>query len=166
MGKLELLIDDVLGAETQNMLIEAGGEITSEIEQKFTALLEKVDSCEWFLTHAESKAEDLKEKAKQFTQAAKILENATERLKIRIKEKMLSSDIKELSGNDFRFAIAQRQPKLEYRQEWLTPEFLKPVTPVPMEVDKDKLMAALKEGRQVYGCYLREVWALTRGVRK
>lgn len=147
-------------------LIELGGELDDELESFFTnikdQLAHKVDSYDYLLTRLEAEEESMKQEAAKFSQAAKSIKIARERLKSTIKYVMEMQGVKELSGVRTRFTLKNSRPSLDIDGAQLPAAFLKQV--VSYEPDKDRIRAELEVGNIVAGARLVPVTALTSKV--
>lgn len=160
------IVRDVATLET--MLIEAGGEMTPEIEAMLTVkevnLPEKIDNYEAMLDRLEAIEALYKERAKMFSAAAKSLANAQDTLKERLKIAMKELGVTELLGHDIRFKLSVSKPKLVILDEKLIPKEYK-IQVITDEVQKDRLSEDLKIG-SVPGAILEETYSLRKYVNK
>lgn len=149
-----------------DMLIESGGLCTPEIESRMAeiqAQLEtKVDSYYHIMTGLEHTAEDLKARAKEFSNAAKALESASDRLRDFAKQSMVTNGIERISGELVEFQIRKTRPRTSINIEELPEEY---INFVPM-ADKEAIEAALKEGKKIPGVEIEGGFALYTSVPK
>ena len=155
-------------AHLETMLIEAGGEMTPEIEAMLTVkevnLPDKVDNYEAMLGRLELIEGLYKDRAKRFASAAKSLGNAQDVLKERLKAAMKELGVNELLGHDIRFKLSSSKPKLVILDEKLIPKEYK-VQVIIDELQKDRLTEDLKIGT-VPGASLEETFSLRKYVNK
>lgn len=144
-------------------LIESGGELTPEIESRIeaneTALMRKVDGYVYYDDHFDAQIDLLKRKEEGLRSIRKGIENAKERLRENIKAAMLAMKTDVLTGDEYRFKISKRAPKLVIDNEAAIPQDYKIIVQ-STTVDKETLGAALRDGFTVPGARLEEVKAL------
>lgn len=146
----------------EQMLIEASGELTPEIEAilsiRDTQLPEKVDSYYFIMERMKAGEAFYKEKADMFSKAAKSFKNAQETLKERLKLAMVELTTDELRGNAFRFKLSAGKPSVLVTDEDAIPrEYFEEVTEFVLK--KDRLSEDLKIG-EVPGAVLDQTMTL------
>lgn len=149
-------------------LLESGGELTPEIESALTInekeLGLKVDSYAIFVDRLEYEAGYFKAKAKELQAAAKVLENAQERLKENLKNAMRALKQDEIKGQDYKFKLSRSRPKLILDEKVLPGDFKTQV--VSYEPDKDKIQDAINAGLEVPGAKIEETFSLRKYINK
>jgi len=144
-------------------LAENNGELTPEIEALLglteTLQSEKVDQYDYVIKRIEAESAFLKERASEFTAAAKARSNAVERIKERIKSLMLLHDKAEVCGEYVRFVLSPTIPSLIIdSQEQLPAEFVQTVT--TQKIDNAAIKKSLQDGMPVAGAHLQESFRL------
>lgn len=138
-------------------LIEAGGELTPEIEAILANLditmAEKLDGYSFIMDRFETEAAFLRSRADTYSRAAKGLTTFQEKLKERIKLAMIALGKDEVSGNEMRFKLSNCAPKLVIENEAMLIDAYKTIvqTIVP---DKEKIKEDLALGFPVAGAKL------------
>jgi hypothetical protein len=161
MPTLHELVQEALSIS--QALIDSRGEFTADIEKRFDInrelLKNKTDS--YYIVDERLEAEALfwKRKADVFRNISKGFEKAQERLRGNIKRVMQEMGAKEISGSDYRFKLSNRAPKLVVVDEAKVPAEMKMIIQTTA-IDKEKILAALKDGYEVPGCKLEPVDAL------
>jgi len=149
-------------------IIEAGGEITPEIEQLLTDLdiktKEKVDAYKYAMDKMEIEAEYFKQRAEEFMHVAKGFINSRERLNIILKNRMIVDGSKELLGNDSKFKLVSLKPKMVIDEKFLEDRFYR--EEVLKKVDRNTIEEAIKQGEAVAGVTLEPVFALRPSINK
>lgn len=144
-------------SETDRKVMEAGGELTPELEQEFSLTSDnvrsKVDRYKMYMDHLDSKAEYMRDMERQFAAARKSLESQRERLKGNLKFAMSSMQVTELVGHDFRFKLSALKPTLQVNEDEL-PEEYKLDTRV-LVPDKERILLDLELGRDIPGASLK-----------
>lgn len=152
----------------EEILLSQNGEVSPEIEKWIfeveTNLSKKADHYKFAMDRFNSTADLLKERAAEFTKAAKAIEGVSERLKGRIKEVMLFTGRLELHGRNYKFKIAPMQPKLVIHEQLLPIQYKRQVT--SLEVDKELIKEAIKVGHEIKGVKIEPVHALRITVNK
>lgn len=146
----------------EQMIIEAGGEITEAIEQalavKDLELTEKVDGYSMVMDRFATIAEGYKEKAEFFLRLSKQCDNVQDRLKNNIKFAMQEMGKTELVGNDIKFKLTPTSGSLQITDEEMVPVEFKSEKTVT-EIDKKKLKEAAAKG-EVPGAKLEPGFSL------
>lgn len=125
----------------------------------------KIDGYKLFMDRLEAEAEFLEARAEEFKTAAKSLQNAYTRLKEHLKTLMISSNIDELSGNDFQFKISKTKGSvIVSNQDLLPKEYVKEI--LSISVDKVKISQDLNAGLTIPGAFLQESFRLSSSVKK
>lgn len=145
------------------------GDTSEEVVQTLVSLenqiANKVDSYVYVTDRLKVEAEYMKEKAKEFSNAARVLTNAADRIKLRVKEVMRESDMTEIKGEDFRLKLTPTKPRLvlgdmeDIREDYKVEVIVK-------QIDKDKIVEALMAGLEVEGAHFEESFALRKYVNK
>lgn len=144
-------------------LIESKGEITPEIEARLTAnesaVARKVDAYVYIEEQFDAQIALLKRKEEGFRSIRKGLENAIDRMRGNIKVAMTLLEKDTLAGDEYRYKLSKRKPKVVITDEKLIPMDYKIIVQTT-GIDKEKLEAALTDGFAVPGAHLEEVKAL------
>jgi hypothetical protein len=150
--------------ELTQTIIESGGEITSEIEERVEAnelrIADKVDAYSFIEERLDAEAQYWDRKAKAFANIARGFKGARERLLARIKFFMGEMQLKEVQGHDYRFVLAGSMPRLVVNEALLPAEYKMQVTQVIP--DKERIREALLLGANIPGAYLEETGALRK----
>lgn len=156
-----------LSASVESKLLEAGGEITPEIEELLAVVSEglpaKVDAYKAIMERLALAEGFYSEKAKQYQSAAKSCVKAVERLKDNIKYAMRSMNATAIEGEDFKFTLSEMATKVVIKGE-VPKEFMREV--VKVEPDTDAIRSALVMGEELPFATLERVFALRSGIRK
>lgn len=150
------------------ILVEKGGEITQELENKINSLTletaEKVDQTVWVIKNFEDAEKRLKEEKIAFDKAMKIASNAIDSIKFRIKDIMKTSELTEIEGKTKSFKLSNSKPSLIIDETKLNDDyFIEVVSHVP---NKDKIKADLELGITVDGAYLQDTKSLRITIKK
>lgn len=146
-----------------DLLFETGGELNETLENWMAInesnLVEKVDSYKLYMEHLDSRIEYFKTIKEQANNAQNILKNMKQSMKDRVEYVMDQMEVDELRGDTFRFKLSAPKAKLDITsQDELPVEFMKEV--VELHPDKEKIEAALNEGKLVTGARLIETRTL------
>lgn len=138
-------------------LVEADGELTPEIEklieQSSLDLSDKMDRYYFVMRDLEQKAALAKERAAEWTSIAKLHSNALERMQERVLYGLQELGVTEIAGREVTFKRQVNPPKAVVNDESLIePQYLK--TEVVAKIDKAKIAADLKAGKDVKGAHL------------
>lgn len=151
-----------------HLLMEAGGELTPEIEQELTVhqelLAAKADRYDFILQHLESEEAHWKAQADRFARVARVCSAARERLRASIKGAMQQMGVTEITGESVAFKLTNNAPKLVLNETALDKEYV--VETIVREPNKDKIKGALKEGKEVIGAHFEPVVALRVSVAR
>lgn len=147
-------------ANIELMLLENGGLLTPEIEEKLAVLdvatPAKIDNYYNLMERFDAMQAVFKKKADDMAAIAKSFENANERLRFNLKEAMGIAEMDELRGNDYRFCLADSPPSVLIENSTEIPTDYKQ-TIISEKIDKKRIAEDLKLGVPVPGC------SLTRG---
>ena len=149
-------------------LIESGGEIDPELESALAVnqkdLAVKVDSYAIIMDRFDFEIDYLKAKAQEFTDAAKVLANAQDRIKSNLKQALSLMGETEIEGESYKFKLSPSKPKLVIEESQLPQEFkMQDIKWVP---DKAQIHDALTAGFNVPGAHLEPVNQLRKYVVK
>lgn len=151
-----------------NQIIDAGGELTEEIEKALatttTELQTKVDSYVFIMEKLDSEAEFYKQKAEQYLKISKACKNLKERINQRTKEIMETNKIYELKGFDYHFKLTPTQSALLIDESKLTGEYKILVT--SYEPDKERIKKALLLDEKIEGATLEKRYSLRSYINK
>lgn len=150
-------------ADIERQILEAGGELTPEIEAAFDLsqgeFSEKIDRYYWMIQACDWRAAQFKSIADQGTAARKNFENVKERLKDRLKLVAKEGDVDELKGVDWRFKISvSSKPKLVFTGEPIPQEWCK--EEIKFVPDKERIENALLMGEKVPGVHFEDVQSI------
>jgi uncharacterized protein YukE len=152
----------------EELLLESGGELTPEfetwLEQINTQLEQKADSYAHVLDKLEANIALLRQNAKQYTDAARSLENAQTRIKDRIKDALEAMGKSKLSGNRKTFTLSNSSPRLVVNETELDQAYV--IVQTQYLPDKERIKADLKEGKEIQGARLEGGKALRVTVSK
>jgi hypothetical protein len=127
----------------ETAIVDAGGEISSEIEERLSAATiareQKVDAYAAILVRANSIAEEYQAQAERFASVAKGAKALGQRLKENLKYAMVVLGAKELNGERARFQLRGAKDSLKILDiEAVDAAYFKPVT--KLELDREALM--------------------------
>lgn len=147
----------------ENMLIEANGEITEEIEQllaiKDVQLPQKVDSYSLITDRFEKIEEYYKIKAAEFMAISKAASKVQDRLKEGLKLAMKDMGITELNGIDYRFKLSASNPKVVIDDESQIEDAYCAFVKKP---ESKRIAEDLKLGLPVKGAHLEPSYSLRK----
>lgn len=151
-----------------SMVMEAEGELTSEIENELAVnaemLATKADKYDFIMAKLEAEEEYWKDQADRYAKVGRACSNARDRLKTAIKTTMQLMGTTEIKGENASFKLSNSAPKLVLNQALIPQEYI--IETVVREPNKDKIKGALKEGKEVPGAQLEPVFALRVGVAR
>lgn len=152
---LVLIVNEAMVLE--QMLIEAGGEITEGIDKALAVnsaeLAIKLDAYVEILKRFESLEDHYKARAEFFSKISGQCKNAGARLKDNIKFAMNELGVSELAGLEMRFKLTETSGSLTIKDKDLIPvEFKSEVTETV--IDTKAVKAALTAGKEVPGADL------------
>ena|SRR3990167_1156963 len=149
-------------------LMNQESDFSMEVEAYIIAveanLATKVDHYKFAMDRFQGSAKLLKERAEEFTRAAKALENISQRLKDRIKEVMLMLDRDEIHGRNYRFKLSPMPDKIVIHEARLSPAYTRQV--LTTEPDKEMIKSLIKRGEKIAGVTTEPVHALRITVSK
>lgn len=152
----------------EELLLESGGELTPEfetwLEQINTHLETKADSYAHVIDKLNANISMLRENAQAYTQAARSLENAQERIKSRIKEALEAMGRTQLRGNRKAFVLSNCPTRLVINEADLDSSYT--IIKTDYVPDKERIKAALKDGIAVKGAHFEGGKALRITVSK
>ncbi len=150
-------------------LIEAGGEISPELESALqsidVSLPKKVDGYGFLLDRLTKEAQFWQEKSDLYAAVAKSTLNFQARMKDRIKIAMEIMRQDEVRGFDVRFKMVRNsQESLAIDERALPRDWtMEVVTRVP---DKERIKEAIKSGKTVTGCVLTQGYHVRKFVNR
>lgn len=133
----------------EDMLLEAGGEITPELEDDLDALLDaredKIENYIKIIRGLESSARATKDEAKRLTDNARVQQNAVDQLKARLQASMQARGETKHKTALGTVSLRKKPPKVKVLVEVdeLPDEYVRVADPQP---DKRALSDALKAG--------------------
>lgn len=145
-------------------VIEAGGELSPELETAFdnlgSQIQTKADGYAFFMDRLDNESEFWKEKANAYLKVSRSCANLKERLNNSIKLAMRTLDADEIKGDDMRFKLSKLAPRLVLEEALLPSEYKMVVTThVP---DKDRIKADLANKVEIPGAMLEPVYSLRK----
>lgn len=166
MKSLQSLVGEASAIERG--LVESGGEITPEVEAWISSLnLEvaaKVDAYHFVIERTELNAGHWAAMAEKYGRVAKALSNTSSRMKSRLKQAMMDMGKAEVLGETVRYRLQNSAPSMIIDQESLPAEFL--MQKIELVPDKERIKAAVKQGREIPGVTLTKSFALRDYVNK
>ncbi len=148
--------------EINQQVMEGDGVLTPELEAMLSEielkLPQKIDAYAVIMERSEIEEAYWKEKARQCSEMAKRYSGVRSRLKDNIKFAMEQLGMSEAVGNEVRFKLTRSKPQLVINEDFLDSKYL--VETIVKSVDKKAIEADLKEGKEVEGATLMEVFAL------
>lgn len=147
-------------SQIQRKLIEAGGEITEDLEAMLPIaevhLPTKVEQYAFVVQQLRNQAKFFKEKAEYFAQISKSFDVGADSMEERIKEAAIKLGVSEIIGVDHKFTITNTAGSVEITNEELIEPIYKKEVPVSYKIDKKKIGEDLRLGLPVAGAYLKE----------
>lgn len=142
-------------------LDKAQGEVTDEIAELFNQLIVKSDHCALFRDYAKSRAEFLRNKAREFTDAARQVENTVSRFEDYLKKAVIEHG--ELTGETFTITVHNGPESVVIDETAIIPTQAQKLTVSP---DKTKLREMLNAGTEIPGVRLEKSVVLKIKPRK
>lgn len=159
----ELLIER---EEIYELIRSNDGELPEELEKSLTANVQaierKTDSIHYAVQRLEADGEFFKAQAKAYADAAKARQNAAKRIKDHIKFLMTANEINRIAGESVEYFLANAAPVMEGEGVPTGYELIVTET-LP---DKERIRAALVEGRSVEGYRLSPNFSLRSRMSK
>lgn len=147
-----------------NQIVEAGGELSPEMETAFDnlggQLQTKTDSYAFFMDRLDNEADFWKAKADSYLKVSRACANLKGRLNDSIKLAMRQLDTDEVKGNDMRFKLSKLAPKLVLEESALPAEYKMVVT--TMVPDKERIKEDLGNKVEIPGATLEPVYSLRK----
>lgn len=115
----------------------------------------KADHYKFVMDRLEMAGALLEQRADEFYRAAAAMELVRESMKARIKEAMLTMGTEELRGAQWRFKLSKTKGRLvldENFKDKLPAEYL--IVKTVYDCDKERVRAALEEGKEVPGAHI------------
>lgn len=151
-----------------DQIIEAGGELTPELEQALSIsekdIAVKADSYYVVMSAMEAREKELKALADDLASAARSLANQKKALTDRLKMAMESMDRDELKGDVYRFKLSTGKPSLVINDDSIGDDFKHEV--VTTKINKKLIEEKLKAGEKVSGAYYEPTLMLRKYVNK
>jgi hypothetical protein len=145
--------------DLEKKLIEAGGELTPELEAalevKEIQLPEKVDGYNAIIDRFEWIKKSYKERADFFLGLAKSSQSLIDRLESNLKIAMQAAGVDEIEGVDYRFKLQKSPPSVVIEDEAKVDGAYK-VTETITKIDKKRMAEDLKLGIPVEGAKLNQ----------
>jgi len=150
--------------EIERAIIESFGEITPAIADKLTIneieQKEKLDSYEVIMNRLELNETYFKQKAAELKMIEKSFAQARESMRERIKYFMIEKNLDEVRGSDARFKLTKTTPSLKIDPDLIQDEYKFQL--ISIEIDREKIKADLKDGKEVIGASLEQGLALRK----
>ncbi len=147
-----------------NQIVEAGGELSPELETAFdnlgSQIQTKADGYAFFMDRLDNEADYWKAKADQLIKVSRSCANLKERLNNSIKLAMRQLDTDEVKGTDMRFKLSKLAPKLVLEESALPAEYTMIVQTT--KPDKDRIKADLENKVEIPGATLEPVYSLRK----
>ena len=146
------------------MIVEAGGEISPEVEARLDVnqemIRKKTDNYVAAMDQFELQSEYWKKKADACRTIAKAFEAMNDQMRDRIKFVLNEMQMNEIRGDEYRFKLSKLKPKLVIEKSEAVPkEFsMQVITRVP---DKEKITQMLNDGFSIEGCRMEDVYRLS-----
>lgn len=132
-------------------IVSHEGELTPELESELLSVTfeeqSKIEAYVYIMKKLEHEAEFWKKERESISLIEKRLLNAHERMKKRLKEHMIHTNLDEISGVTTRLTLSPMKPQVvipELTPEEALPQFIR--TKVTKEFDKDKIREAIQRG--------------------
>lgn len=152
----------------EELIFQENGELNETLEQWLSEcqrnLATKVDSYGYILDRLDSTSDELKRQAKRFSDAAKQVENARDRLKETVKTTLQVLEKNEIKGESFTFKLSNTAQRLVLDETALPENYKMQVTTIVP--DKERIKSDLKEGKEIQGARLEGGKALRVTVSK
>jgi hypothetical protein len=166
---LRLILEEA--NKIEEMLIDSKGEVTPEIEAMLstqdTHLPAKVDSYAYVMDRMEIVAQFYAIKAEEFKKMASAAKNTAARIEENLKINMMTNNINEICGHDFKFSLKKNPLSCSYlpKDIDLIPEEYKS-TEVITHVDRKRIIEDTKKGVEVPGCVVESRIGIRKSVNK
>lgn len=154
--KSQFALVAVNAADIEMMLIESGGDMTPELQEKLNSIKPNIDLSASMIERCGAHAEHFRKKARAFAEIAQGFEKSESYLKQIIKDDMQAHGVSELLGKDVRFKLSPSKPKLVIDEETLDSAYQMHV----LQPDKKKIEEDLALGVPVQGARLEETKSL------
>lgn len=143
--------------EILGRIYDLGGELTPELESLLSISsdnqAEKVDQTKYVLDLLDKDESYLKEKAEEYSTAAKRIHNAKKRIKSSLVFVMKELNLKEIQGNDYKFKLVNTIGRLVIDDEEKVPQEFKTVVQEAV-IDNDRLKGEILLGRDIPGAHV------------
>lgn len=158
-----------LSNEIIRQIVEAGGEVTPELEERLSLvandLMKKVDGYSAALSRLDGEKDFWKERALMYERVAKACSQAKDFLKEKIKSAMLQLNVTRLEGPESKFTLSEGSPKVVVDDPNKVPDFFKKEV-VTVSVDKVAIKKAWKNDQPIPGVHLEKVVQLRSSVNR
>jgi hypothetical protein len=164
MSNLETLIKQ--STQLAGALVECQGELTPELEAALDLVNEKlpqkIDNYGYLIDRLEVEATFLGEKIKQIADLQSKIVTAHEQLKERMTFHLHSVEDKTLLGNEYKFKLSPTAGRTVVDEKVLPMDYWK--TEVLKRVDREKIKADLKTGKEIPGCKIEQTWSFRKTI--
>lgn len=149
--------------EIERAILENNGELTPELENALSVQTiskeRKIDAYHAIIERCGSIEKELKTKIDLLSSVIKNTRKIEQKLKFNLKQAMIETGQKELSGESMRFLLVDQGTKLEVTDETQIPHtYFKEITTT--ELDKETLKNDLEQGAMICGATLEPVRSL------
>jgi hypothetical protein len=134
------------------------------LDQISRDLSDKIDHYHYTLKHLKAVADMLKARASEFSEASKVLDNAQEKMRERIKTAMQIMQAQEIRGRDVVYKLSGKNRKLVIRQDQLDVNYLQ--AEVVYKPNKEQIEQDLDKGLVIPGVEVIEAPTLRTSVNK
>lgn len=145
--------------QIQRALVEAGGELTPELEKSLAILSEKLpdkaDGYKHVIDDLKAQADVWSARAEALESIAKSFLNYIDHLKYSLKMACIQLGVDELKGNDYRWKLINSQPSVIIDDETKVPGAFKEIVQKTV-LRKDLISEQLKKGETVPGAHLEQ----------
>lgn len=119
----------------------------------------KVDSFAQFIRLETARADAMMEESKRLAARAKTVKNRIDYLRGRYASIMLEHGLKKIQGNIYAISLSKSERvEVSHNVNDLPLEFVKVKVEETREARKDAIKAAIKAGREVPGCAVKEIY--------
>jgi hypothetical protein len=153
--------------ELERALLELGEDspaLKELLERVQSDLTVKVDSYHFIMERLKVSADMMRQKADEFSRAARTLDNTQKRMKEAIKAAMSIMKKSEIRGDHIVFKLTENDPKVEIDPSWLPSEYKREMT--TFEIDHDKIKKEIEQGIIIPGVELKPSFTLRTSINK
>ncbi len=154
MADVDAILDTLAGLDDETLTDEARDELSAMLNRAVSGTKAKIDSTARVLANLEAAEAAAKAEAARLDARAKYFSRQQERLTDYLKAVMTASNLTRLEGHTSGIALRLNPPAVVPDASVagpLAPEFVRPPKPMPWEIDKNSIKAAIGAGREVPG---------------